>query len=776
MSRKKNLIWRNLPVVVLCLALLRVYGQQRPWIDYGGGTDSAHYIESKQITKANVGQLEVAWSYPYANLGFNPLIVDKTMYVTGGDALIALDATTGKEIWIHDDLRGITARGLNYWASKDGKDRRLIFSINSYLQEIDATTGKTIASFGKDGAVNLRDGFERDPAKITQVQSNSPGKVFQNLVIIGSAPGEGYISPPGDLRAYDILTGKLVWTFHTIPHPGEFGYETNPKDGWRYMGGANMWGDVTLDEKRGIAFFPLGSATYDFYGADRKGDNLFANSLVALDARTGKRLWHFQAIHHDLWDYDLAAAPQLTTIKQNGRSVDVVAQAGKNGFLYVFERQTGKPIWPIVERPVPQSDVPGEHSSPTQPFPTQPPPFVSDKFTVDDVNPYLSVDEQTFIKEQIRNSRNDGRYTPPSLRGSVQMPGNPGGANWGVTAANPLKGLVYVLGTNGPALLKLQASLPGGSGANSTFGISAGRGGGGRGANNAAATAGRNIFAQSCASCHGADLRGGSGPSLSSVAANMSADSIKGTISTGKGAMPPFAGMSASDMDAIVAYLTNPAAATAGGGGGGGRGAPTPAVNWPAGLVVQSGAARGSLTTALVNPLESRAGFGGNGGMVPYPAGLDAPEDRYNSGYGLSPNAVKPPWSTITAYDLNNGTIKWQVPAGDDPALAAQGIHGTGARGLRTGIVSTSTGLVYNVGGDNKVRAYDEDTGKVLWEHAIAGNSTGCPSIYEIDGREYLVIVVSGPLTGGRGGGGAAQPTANNLPSGYVVFALPKAK
>jgi quinoprotein glucose dehydrogenase len=392
------------------------------------------------------------------------------------------------------------------------------------------------------------------------------------------------------------------------------------------------------------------------------------------------------------------------------------------------------------------------------------------KFTEDDVNPYLSAEEQSFIKEQIRNSRNDGIYTPPSLRGSVQMPGNPGGANWGVTAANPLKGIVYVLGTNGPALLKLQPSAPGGTGANATFGISAGRGGGGRGANNAAATAGRNLFNQNCASCHGNDLRGGSGPSLANVAASMSSNSIKGTISTGKGAMPPFAGMSPSEMDSIVAYLANPAAANAGGGGG--RGAPIPAVKWPAGVVVQSGAAApGSLTPAFVNPLESRAGYGGNGGMVPYPAGLETPEDRYNSGYGLSPNAVKPPWSTITAYDLNNGTIKWQVPAGDDPVLAAQGIRGTGSRGLRTGIVSTATGLVFNVSGDNKVRAYDEDTGKVLWEHPIAGSSTGCPSIYEIDGREYLVISVSGPFVGGRGGGGAAN---SGLPSGYVVFALPR--
>ena len=762
----------RVPLLILfsSLALLSAYGQKNSWPDYGGGPDNSHYIESKLITKANVGRLEVAWSYPYAQTGFNPIIVDKTMYVTGRGALIALEATTGEEIWIHEGLQGINPRGINYWQSKDGKDRRLIFSLNSYLQEIDATTGKIIQSFGKDGAVNLRDGLSRDPLQISGVQSNSPGKIFENLVILGSVTGEGYVSPPGDLRAFDVITGKLVWQFHTVPHPGEFGYETFPKDAWKYVGGNNTWGDMSVDEKRGIAYFPLGSPTYDFYGADRKGDNLFGNSLLALDARTGKRLWHFQAIHHDLWDYDLTAAPQLTTIKQNGKSIDVVAQAGKNGFLYVFDRVTGKPVWPIVEKPVPQSDVSGEHSSPTQPFPTAPPPFAVQSLTLDDINPYLSAEERAYVRDRLLSSRNEGIYTPPSLKGTVQMPGNPGGANWGVTAANPTNGTVYVLGTNAPALLRLEKTLPAGraGGANASFGR--GRGAG----NNQAAAGGRALYQLSCQTCHGADLGGGAGPALTGLTTKMSADAIGGIILAGKGFMPAFASLTENQVESIIAYLRDPAGAGRGGGGRGGA-APQGQLTWMGGKVVESGPAPAALTPAPLIPGESRALYGGNGGILPYPEGTDVPQDRYNSGYGNGGNANKPPWSTLTAYDLNQGTIKWQVPAGDDPLLAAQGIHNTGSRGHRVGIVSTATGIVFIAGGDYKIHAYEEDHGKEIWTHDIAGTSGGSPSMYEIDGREYLVFTVSAPGAPGRGGQGAApvDPKRANLPSGYVVFTLP---
>src|SRR5688500_15783613 len=373
------------------------------WAEYGGGPDNARYMTLAQINKSNLNQLDVAWTYPTQdNISyvFGPLVVDNVVYVLArNNSLVALDATTGREIWIHEGLQGIAPRGINYWESKDRSDRRLLFQMNSYLQAIDAQTGKPILTFGKDGAVNLREGLGRDPATIVKTQSSNPGKVFENLIILGSAAGENYMAPPGDLRAFDVVTGKLVWQFHTIPHPGEFGYETWPPDAWKYIGGVNTWGEITVDPARGIAYFPLGSPTYDFYGADRKGANLFGNCLLALDARTGKRLWHFQLVHHDLWDYDLTTAPKLMTVRHNGKMVDIVAQATKFGMLYVFDRVTGQPLWPIEERPVPQSDVPGEQSWPTQPFPTKPPPYSRLKFSLDEVNPHVEPAERERLRE-----------------------------------------------------------------------------------------------------------------------------------------------------------------------------------------------------------------------------------------------------------------------------------------------------------------------------------------------------------------------------------------
>ena len=286
--------------------------------------------------------------------------------------------------------------------------------------------------------------------------------MFENLLILGSATGEEYNSPPGDIRAFDVLTGKMVWIFHTVPHPGEFGYDTWPKEAWKYIGGTNDWGGMTIDEKRGIAYFPLGSPTYDFYGADRTGTGLFGNCLLALDARTGKYLWHFQAVHHDLFDYDLTTAPKLLTVKHDGKMVDVVAAAGKNGFLYVFDRVTGKPIWPIVERPVPQSDMPGEHSWPTQPFPTAPPPFATQTFTARMTWILISV-----IRRSARRSRNScrmpaitGSSRPATTKDTVEMPGNNGGGNWGSGAVDPSTGTLYITTKNAPSMIKLEPSRP----------------------------------------------------------------------------------------------------------------------------------------------------------------------------------------------------------------------------------------------------------------------------------------------------------------------------
>jgi quinoprotein glucose dehydrogenase len=723
------------------------------WRDYGGGPDNARYVTLDQITKSNVSQLDVAWTYPTRDAFayvFNPLIVENVMYVLArNSALVALDATTGKEIWVHENLQGIAPRGINYWESKDRKDRRLLFQRNNYLEAIDAATGKSILSFGVDGAVNLREGFVgRDPASIGRAQSGTPGKIFENLLILGSATGENYLATPGDLRAYDVISGKEAWRFHTIPHPGEFGYETWPKDAWKYIGGTNTWGEITVDAQRGIAYFPTGSPTYDFYGADRIGANLFGTSLLALDARTGKRLWHFQMVHHDLWDFDNCAAPQLTTIRRNGKTIDVVAQAGKTGFLYVFDRVTGAPIWPIEERPVPKSDIPGEQAWPTQPFPTGPPPFAAQRLTADDINPHvLSAQERATWAKRIAESRNNGLFTPPATIDTVSIPGANGGANWGNTAAHPSNGTVYVQSINVPSIYRLSLEAPpraAPAGSAAAAGL---------------ALQGQTLYTQRCQACHGPDLKGtGTLPSLVDITQRMGPDALREVIAGGRQAMPPFADLTSADMNALLTFLATPASAGGRGAGPGaaGRGAPPPSLGGP---VVASGGAPGN-----------KPGARGAGGMAgpPYPAGLEVPTVRYYTGYGLSNTIVKPPYATLTAYDLNEGTIRWQVPTGDEPKAAAQGVHNTGGMSQRSGLITTSTGLLFHAGADGKVRAFDTDSGKVLWTGTLPGASRGVPAMYEVNGRQYLVINATQGAVGTNPANSAGPDRA------YVAFALKK--
>jgi len=314
------------------------------------------------------------------------------MYVLArNNSLVTVDATTGKELWIHSGLNGIIARGINFWQSKDKTQKRLIIFMNNTMQAIDATTGKSITDFGESGAgyTDMRQGLDRDPETLGRMTSTTPGHIYEDLILVGSAPGENPFDGPGHLRAYSVITGKMAWVFHTIPLPGEYGYDAWPKDAYKYVGAANTWGEISVDAKRGIAYYPTGSPTYDYDGADREGSNLFGNCLLALDARTGKRLWHFQTVHHDLWDYDLTSAPQLITVDHNGKKVDAVAVAAKSGFLFVFDRVTGEPLWPIEERAVPQSAMKDEKSWPTQPHPTVVPPFNRQIVTVEDMNPYL---------------------------------------------------------------------------------------------------------------------------------------------------------------------------------------------------------------------------------------------------------------------------------------------------------------------------------------------------------------------------------------------------
>jgi len=750
---------------LLCLTLTAICqvahaGQDyKTWKDYGGGPDSSHYVDLKQIDKSNVKQLEVAWSYPTGDQRsyvFNPIVVDGVMFVQArNSSLVALDAATGKEIWIHENLPGMAARGIAYWESKDRKDRRLIFAINNYLQAIDARTGKSILTFGNKGLVDLRQGLGRDPKTITRIQPEAPGRVFENLILLGSSTGEAYLSSPGDIRAYDVRTGKLVWTFHTIPRPGEEGYDTWPKEAWKYAGGTNAWGEITVDEKRGIAYFPTGSPTYDYYGADRIGSNLFGNCLIALDARTGKKLWHFQMVHHDLWDYDNNAAPQLITVRHNGKPIDAVAQSTKQGFLFVFDRVTGKPLWPVEERPVPKSLMPGEQAWPTQPYPTVPPPFARQHMTADDVNPFiLTAEEHAAWRERVSKMRNEGLFTPPGLEETISLPGARGGSNWGTNAANPAKGLVYLTTQDWPTIYKLGLDDP----------LAARR----PASSAASADQGRTIYQRRCESCHGPDGVGSAG-GPPAVAGNnrFELDAFRQIVTGGKGEMPAFADLDAPAIAALHTFLDStsrpPTRNVADRFGAAGSGGP----------VVASGGAPGGLDMHEVEPRPSPLGG------PPYPAGVDAPANRYYTDWGLYPNQpyiIGPPWSAIVAYDLNKGTIKWRVPLGEDARAAAEGAKNAGVfMAERHGIIVTSTGLLFVATTDGKVRAHDEETGQVLWTGTLPAGSEGIPAMYEVNGRQYLVVPASSRInTGGghqRPGDAAAAPVVGT-PS-YVAFALP---
>ena len=754
------------------------------------GLDSSNYFPFEQITKSNVSQLEMAWFYPYAAPTFSPVYANGMLYglARNASSLVALDAATGKELWIHEGLNGMTSKGINYWESQDGKDRRLIFAIDSFLQQIDATTGKSILTFGDNGVSDMRVGLLRAEGTAARAMPASPGRIWRNIMVFGGQSGEAIMTPPGDIRAYDVLSGKLLWQFHTIPRPGEFGYETNPPDGWKYIGGANNWGEMSIDEERGIVYIPTGSATSDFYGGDRPGQNLFANCILALDVRTGKRLWHFQTVHHDLWDLDNVSAPQLVTVTHNGKKVDVVAHAGKTGFLYVFDRVTGQPLWPIEERPVMQSDVPFEKTSPTQPSPTKPPAFVRQSFTEDDVNPHLlTPDEYQALKERVRKAKNGkgpqgGLFVPTVVNGeAISMPGNQGGSNWGTAAADPQRGLVFVTGVNQVALLKLtDVKDPN---------AATGRGGGSQ-FSGALATQGQKLYAQHCGACHGPQQRPviAGIPPLLGVTDRIDEESFRVIVTEGRNNMRPILDLTNEDIKAVYTYLqvTNPAGGFGGGGRGrGGRGG-GPSMPLPPGPVVASGGApRPPLPPRYGGPFYP--GVGGTAGNMPWPEDVEAAKlpTRYQSGYNVMASATKPPYTTITAYDLNTGEIKWQVPNGDDPATVANfgkgdGPRDTGGVGARNGMVVTKAGLLFQLGKDGWARAYDVDTGKVLWKGKTAGQSIGIPTMYEHNGRQYVVFMSPpagpGAFGGAEGGGTGSVPETPTGPRGYIAFALPEKK
>lgn len=595
---------------------------QSDWSHVGGDAGRMRYSTLKQINRQNVKDLKVAWEFhtgglmPKVNSAMQctPIIVDGMMYVTSPDTqVIALDAATGRERWRFDPKRSakwryLYNRGVAYWSDgRTGGARRILMATpDGQLYSLDARTGKPDPSFGKAGTVELRDGIERDLTTLTYGVSSAPS-IFEDLVILGFSVGEGHVSAPGDVRAFNIRTGKEAWRFRTVPRPGEVGGETWQGESWRDRGGVNAWGGLSVDAKRGVVFAGLGSAAFDFYGGDRPGDNLFANSVVALDARTGKRLWHHQLVRHDIWDYDLPSPPNLVTVVHNGRRREAAAQVTKTGYVFLFDRTTGQPLFDIREHAAPQSDVPGEQTAPRQVYPVKPPAFVRHGFSERDVSD-ISPAAHEYILGKMKTMRSGAIFTPPSVQGTIQMPGLHGGATWSGASFDPTTGLLYINANDMPWQVYLSAATPD-----------------------------KNY--------------------------RYNAKDIK--------------------------WFTD------------------------------------------------------------------------KDGYPAS----KPPWGTLNAIDLNRGEIRWQVPLGEYPELVARGLPPTGTENFGGSCV-TAGGIIF-IGStrDEKFRAFDKATGKVLWEHKLEAGAYAAPSTYSVKGRQYVVIAA--------GGGGKLGTKTSDL---YVAFALPQSQ
>jgi quinoprotein glucose dehydrogenase len=521
--------------VGLCLSGSFTAQAQHDWPAYGGH-DGTHYSSLSQINRDNVKNLAVAWKYDTGESGgleANPIVVGKVLYTTTpGRSVIALDAATGKLIWkFESDLEGsVLSRGVSYWT--DGHQARIFAGARNYLYALDATTGKVISTFGEQGRIDLRKGL-REPHEQQSVELTTPGSIYKDLIIVGGANPETHPAPPGDIRAFDVRTGALRWTFHTIPHPGEFGYDTWPKDAWKNAGAANNWTGMTVDANRGVVYVPTGSAVFDFYGGDRIGNDLFADSLIALDAETGKRIWHFQGVHHDLWDRDFPAPPALLTVTHAGQRVDAVAQTTKSGLLYVFDRKTGKSLFPIQELPFPKSDVPGEVTSPTQPFPSLPAPYTQQSTTVDTLT-NRTPEAHAWAVKQFTSMIGGGQFVPPSVdKLTVDMPGFAGGGEWGGVAVDPSTSVLYVNANDTAWLVGLTVPPPAGS-------------------------LGEKIYQSQCSGCHGINRAGSPPaiPALEGIEGILTDQEIAGVIRQGRGRMPPFNSLTDEQVQAVVRYLT----------------------------------------------------------------------------------------------------------------------------------------------------------------------------------------------------------------------------
>ncbi len=697
MTRLRHVLVPGLVAISLALVdAQQTSSSYRTWSAYGGSPGQLRYSSLQQVNRSDVKRLQVAWSFDTGEAGglqTQPIVVDGVLYAySPSHKALAIDGATGKLLWTFDS--GIVGRGANrglmYWAS--GSDRRVYAAVDNFLYALDARRGTVISSFGIGGRIDLRLDLGR-PTDGQSVRLTSPGVVFRDLVIVGGRVSETLPASLGDIRAYDARTGRLRWSFHTIPHPGEAGYETWSSDSWQVNGAANSWPGMALDERRGVVYVPTGSAASDFYGANRIGDNLYANCLIALDASTGKRIWSYQVVRHDIWDRDLPSPPVLMTVTRNGRRVEAVAQATKHGYVFVLDRETGTPLFPVESHDVPASDVPGEVAARAQILPTLPTPFARQRLTENDLT-MRTPDAHAWALARFRTFRSEGPFVPLSVgRDTVVFPGFDGGAEWGGQALDPETNLFYV---NANDVAWTGALAPTNLGQNASA-----------------------VYQRDCAACHRDDRQGTPPaiPSLIGVGDRRSAAEIATMIRQGGGRMPGIATLDQVAVMSLVKYLTTGEDGPAG-----------PAANAP-------------------NALPYR--------FTGYQKFLD-PE-----GYP----AVAPPWGTLSAIDLDTGAYAWRIPLGEYPELTAKGVTNTGTENYG-GPVVTAGGLVF-IGAtnfDNKFRAFDKTTGKLVWEATLPFSGNGTPAVYEVRGRQFIVIAAGGGYNRGKPTGGV-----------YVAFALPGA-
>lgn len=718
--------------------LLKAYSG---WATYAGSKDGNRYSSNDQITAGNVSQLQVAWTYGTNDKDTgnrsqnqcNPIMVDGILYGTSPRLkLFAVNAATGKQQWLFNPADEDTAakndpsaffkgsRGVAYWQDAPGSDKRIFYSVGAKTYAINAADGKPVRSFGKKGYIDLSDSLDREKDFNPFIAGTTPGVIYNNLLIICARVAESADAAPGHIRAYDVRTGERRWIFHTIPHPGDVGYNTWPdKDAWKRLGAANNWSGMSLDEKRGIVYVPTGSIGGDFYGGIRKGQNLFANSLIALDAATGKYLWHFQVVHHDLWDRDLPANPNLVTISHDGKNIDAVAQITKHGYIFVFDRVSGKPVFPVEEKAVPVNALPGEEVWPTQPIPSLPEPFARQQFGAEDITD-VSPEAHREMMEKYNKVKYSAMFTPPSKEGSWIFPGFDGGGEWGGAAVDPQSGIMYISSSELPWSLTMIDVPKKNANDRSLKGI------------------GHGVYNRYCIACHGPELKGNGTayPALLNIGNKYNEDQVRKIVENGRNMMPSFKQIPEKEKAALLTFLLNTASTA-------------PAGQKKAAIPKEPGGQEAANMAAKKSILDD----------VPYTmTGYNRFLDK--DGYP----GIKPPWGTLNAVDLNSGKLLWKVPLGEFDALKKKGMPATGTQ-VYGGPVVTKGGLVFIAGTqDEKIRAFDKKNGRVLWEAGLPAAGYATPSTYTIDGRQYVVIACGGGKLGSKSG------------DRYVAFALPGVK